>query len=95
MRKEPNGRAQIERRFIRPGAGWKHLAGSVWEHANGARVHTGGLVKFPNGTFLVSNKWPDCIEADRMVRINGGNIRRGLMAWAMSHYHLRSRQYDP
>ena len=43
---------------MRPGSGWKHLAGPVWEHASGVRVHSGGLVKFPDGRYLLANKWP-------------------------------------
>jgi hypothetical protein len=70
---------------MRPGAGWTHNGGSVWEHINGARVHLLGLVRLPNGDFLSANKWPDSREAARMIRINGENRKRGLMAWALSH----------
>ena len=37
---------------IKPGPGWKHLAGSVWEHRSGARVHTGGVIRLPDRTHL-------------------------------------------
>ena len=40
---------------MRPGSGWKHLAGPVWEHASGVRVHSGGLVKFPDGRSTFCN----------------------------------------
>ena len=82
--KENCFRAPVERRVIRPGAGWRHIAGPVYEHSNGTRVHVGGLVKLPNGSFLSDSKWPECIDAHRMIRANGGNRRRGLMAWAMT-----------
>lgn len=85
MNKEPNGRAPVERRVIRPGNGWKYVAGPVWEHQSGTRVHLGGFVKFPNGEFLSANNYPECMDADRMIRINGGNRKRGLMAWAMTY----------
>lgn len=26
----------------KPGPGWRYLAGAVWEHAGGIRVHLGG-----------------------------------------------------
>ena len=85
MNKEQNGRAPVERRVMRPGRGWKYLAGPVWEHVTGTRVHIGGFVKLPNGTFLSANKWPDSMEVDMMIRINGGSRKRGLMSWAMTH----------
>lgn len=85
MNKEPNGRAPVERRVIRPGRGWRHIAGPVYEHTNGTRVHMLGFVKLQNGEFFSENKWPECIAAARMIRINSGNRKRGLMAWAMTY----------
>lgn len=61
--------------------GWKHLNGSVYEHRDGTRVHLLGLCRLPNGTY-VTNSWPESQRWDRFVRINGGNVRRGAMAWA-------------
>jgi hypothetical protein len=69
----------------RTGPGWRHIAGPVYEHRNGTRVHVGGFVKLPNGDFLSDSKWPESKDAARMIRINGGNLRRGLMAWAMTY----------
>jgi hypothetical protein len=43
------------------------------------------LVKLPDGRFLSAIKYPECLAAERMIRINGGNRRRGLMAWAAAH----------
>lgn len=78
-------RAPVDRRVIRPGDGWKHLAGPVYEHRNGTRIHMLGLVKLLNGEFINENKYPESVAAARMIRINGGNRRRGLMAWAMTY----------
>lgn len=77
-------RAPVERRVMRPGNGWKHLGGGVYEHSNGIRMHMLGYIKLPNGDFLSSSTWPDSNVAARMIMINGGNRRRGLMAWAMA-----------
>ena len=75
----------MSRSQIRPGGGWKHVAGPVWEHTGGARVHIAGLVKLPDGRYLHANKWPECRDAERLIRANGGNRKRGLMAWAIAH----------
>jgi hypothetical protein len=83
--KQPAQAGQVERRVMRPGPGWRHIAGPVYEHSNGTRVHMLGFVKLPDGQFLNENKWPECNAAARMIRVNGGNRRRGLMAWAMTY----------
>ena len=67
---------------LRPGAGWKHLAGSVWEHSSGTRIHLIGLVRLPDMSFFSLNKYPECMDGYKMIRINGGNRKRGLMSWA-------------
>lgn len=73
----------IERRvMMRPGHGWQHLGGSVYEHSSGIRMHMLGFVKLKNGKSLSASQWPESHDAARMIRINGGNRRRGLMAWA-------------
>lgn len=74
----------LDRLVIRPGAGWRHLAGAVWEHKNGTRVHLLGLIRLPDMTWVSADKWPESKDAHRMIRINGGNRKRGLMAWAMN-----------
>ena len=68
---------------MRPGPGWKPISGSVYAHISGARVHLGGFVKLPDGRFLNENKWPECMDASMLIKINGGNRKRGLMAWAL------------
>ena len=75
----------LPQRVMRPGAGWRHLAGPVYEHKNGTRLHMLGLIKLPDGDFLYANKWPESKYAARFIRANGGNKRRGLMAWAMTY----------
>ena len=75
----------LERRVVRPGCGWKHIAGAVYEHANGTRVHLLGMIRLPSGEWLSANKWPESLEANKFVRMNGGNRKRGLMAWALTH----------
>jgi hypothetical protein len=74
----------LDRLVMRPGAGWKHLAGPVWEHPNGARIHTMGMIQLPDKTHLSLNNWRESEFGWRMVRINGGNRKRGLMAWVMN-----------
>ena len=61
----------------KPGPGWKHLAGAVYENATGTRIHLHGLCRLPDGTFF-----NDAMEFMRYIRIAGGNRKRGLMAWA-------------
>lgn len=76
MNKKPNVRATV----IRPGSGWRHIA---------------GFVRLPNGEFLSASTWPESQNAARMILINGGNTRRGLMAWAMTYNsELRSASRD-
>lgn len=69
---------------IKPGPGWKHLAGPVWEHSSGARVHTGGVIRLPDRTHLSLANFNESKVGRLLVRINGGNKKRGLMAWAAS-----------
>lgn len=73
---------QQKKAAMRPGAGWRHIAGAVYEHANGTRVHLLGMICLPTGEWLSANKWEESKEARRFVRMNGGNWKRGLMAWA-------------
>ena len=83
----------IKRLVVHPGAGWKHLGGPVWEHLNGTRVHLLGMVRLPDMSFLSANKWPASSEAKLFIRINGGNRKRGLMAWALAHNSIVGGRY--
>lgn len=83
--------APVERRVMRPGNGWKHIFGPVYEHKSGARIHMLGYVRLPNGEYLSDTKFPESQYAARFIRINGGNKKRGLMAWAMTYNAKLSR----
>lgn len=87
MSKERSDAAKrpLDRSVVRPGAGWMHIAGAVYEYKNGMRVHLLGMIRLPNGDWVSASKWPECKDADRFVRMNGGNWKRGLMAWARAH----------
>ena len=72
---------RVVRRFPRrPGNGWKHLNGSVWEHATGIRIHTLGLARLPDGK-SISWPWNDEYDAKRQ---QGYNTKRALMVWALT-----------
>lgn len=72
---------RMVRRFARrPGPGWKHLAGSVWEHTTGLRVHMLGMARLPDGQVLPW-RWQDEYDAKRQ---QGYNTKRALMVWALS-----------
>jgi hypothetical protein len=66
---------------MRPGKGWKKLSNTVYEHISGGRIHVGGLLRFPKGDYLHMDHWPVTQDAYLFIRINGGNRKRGLMAW--------------
>ena len=68
----------------KPGPGWKHLGGAVWEHPRGGRIHTYGVVRMRCGKWLDGARWPQSRDVFRFVQINGGSRKRGLMAWALS-----------
>ena len=71
------------RAMYKPGPGWKHLAGPVYEHGNGARVHLLGTVRLPGGTFINHGARWHGHNMYQFIDINGGNRKRGLMAFAM------------
>ena len=75
----------MRREQLRPGPGWKHVAGAVWDHDSGIRIHVGGLSGVIGGTVIDGTRWPECRDLDWMIAVNGGNRKRGVMAWALSH----------
>lgn len=83
---ERNGGAAVRvermvRRFARrPGPGWKHMSGSVWEHDTGLRIHLLGMARLPDGQ---SVPWGFDDEYDAM-RQQGYNVKRALMVWSLS-----------
>ena len=77
----PGSLKRLVRRFPRrPGNGWKYLAGSVWEHTSGLRIHLLGLARLPSGESLPW-KWQDEYDAKRQ---QGYNTKRALMVWALT-----------
>lgn len=43
-----------------------------------------GLLVLPNGTEVSGMEWPESKVLWRYVAANGGNRKRGAMAWAVS-----------
>lgn len=68
----------------KPGPGWSLVGPAVWDHPSGLRVHASGLCILPDGSVIVGRVWPEITSLNWFVRINGGNERRGAMAWAIS-----------
>jgi hypothetical protein len=77
--------APVERPVMRPGNGWKHIGGAVWEHTSKIRIHLLGMIRLPSGEFVSAATYPNWEAVHRMIRINGGNRKRGLMVWALSY----------
>lgn len=67
----------------KPGPGWKHVAGAVWDHISGIRLHMMGLVRLPGGQYVSANTVAEQQGVCKALRIAGGNPRRGLMIWAL------------
>lgn len=63
--------------------GWKHVAGPVWDHASGLRIHLMGVCRLPCGGIVYGENWPESKRLSRCIRIAGGNRKRGIMAWAL------------
>lgn len=63
---------------------WKKLSGSVYEAKTGTRIHTLNVIKFKiYGTIFFScANYSKVKELDKMVKICGGNNKRGLMLFA-------------
>jgi hypothetical protein len=58
------------------------MAGAVWERGP-VRVHMGGIVRLKDGA-IISEKavHHNYQQVALLIRINGGNRKRGLLAWA-------------
>lgn len=72
-----------EQKRGKPGPGWKLLGPAVYEHATGVRIHVMGLVRLRDGSSVFGSTWPESQTMDRFIRINGGNRRRGVMAYGL------------
>jgi len=69
----------------KPSPGWKRIAGAVYERTDGLRLHTlGRICRLTNGQLISDEKSPEYYSQGRYIAINGGNQKRGLMAWARS-----------
>lgn len=66
------------------GSGWKNVGGPVYEAPSGLRIHILGLCQLTNGELVNGMRWPESSRLNRYVLINGGNHKRGAMAWALS-----------
>jgi len=56
------------------------MAGSVWEHTSGLRIHMLGMSLLPDG-HSVPWRFDDEYDAKRQ---QGYNTKRALMVWALS-----------
>lgn len=70
------------RAVMRPGRGWKRVAGAVYDRDDGLRLHMLGLCRLPGETGPRGNSADDYYLQERLIKINGGNRKRGMMAWA-------------
>jgi len=77
----------MTRDTIKPGPGWRHMGGAVYEHTTGVRIHGGGLMAvMPDGRTVVGAALSMSRTVWTYIEANGHNRRRGLMAWALSEY---------
>ena len=77
------GLRRVHALVLRPGLGWSHLGGAVYGHTSGVRVHLSGMIRTINGKHYSLNS---CVGGLgwHLIAINGGNRKRGLMAWALN-----------
>lgn len=69
---------------MRPGPGWQYVGCGVWLHTSGLRIHVGGVCQLPSGDVVYGGGFPESVAMYRYIRINGGNRKRGIMAWGLS-----------
>ena len=67
----------------RPGPGWRHIAGPVYDHETGLRIHVAGIARLHDGTLLSGTMWPEVRLLNKCIRVCGGNRKRGVMVWAL------------
>jgi hypothetical protein len=61
--------------------GWSHINGPVWDHKNGTRIHvTASSVRLPDGA--TTGVYADRARVNRLIKMTGGNRKRGVMAYA-------------
>ncbi len=55
---------------MKPGPGWKHVGGAVFDHDDGTRVHILGLCRQADGRRVNGVIWPTSKTVEIIVRIN-------------------------
>lgn len=75
--------------ILRPGPGWQHIAGPMWVHESGARIHLAGFIFLPNGRRKYLHDHCGGALGRRLIEINDSK-RRGLMAWALTELEQAS-----
>jgi hypothetical protein len=86
--KAGSGKIPLKRLVIRPGSGWKQLKRPVWEHCNGVRIHVSGLILRDIDGKIHDRERMQMSLLHRLIKINGGNKKRGLMAFAMNNFNV-------
>jgi len=77
-----------ERMKYKPGPGWTRIKkGPVWDHESGVRIHAAGLIRTKGMTNISHYDTGHWDEIDRFIRINGGNKKRGIMAYSLTLKH--------
>jgi hypothetical protein len=74
----------IKNIILRPGPGWRQLKGPVWEHKTGTRIHVSGLILRDANGEILDNERVHLALLHKLIAINGGNKKRGLMAFALN-----------
>lgn len=67
----------------RPGRGWSHVAGAVYDHDSGMRLHLLGYLRMPDGRWLCGNAWPEVQRVSLAMHLTGQTGKRMLMVWAI------------
>ena len=81
-------------KHYRPGPGWFQYkqTPAVWEHKpTGVRVHVAGLIRLAPLHTMWMDKAPFRPLPQFLIKVNGGNRKRGLMAWAMIEHNSQRR----
>ena len=73
---------------LKPGPGWvpgpkppNEETAAVFHHTSGVTAHKLGCCRLASGRFIYP-KWPESCALNAMIMANGGNRKRGILAWA-------------
>ena len=70
----------------KPGPGWTRPGvAPVWDHPSGIRAHLYGMYQVGQ-VWVDGTEWPESLRLNWYIRVNGGNRKRGVMAWALHHH---------